>query len=112
MTGAIEQVRTAIASLVTDRKFLTAKNALLRDLCQSMCQECIRQGVEPSAFYGQWGETEVGKEMAERSAQIVKLQTRIDEKQKELSILENETAAGLVAVAELSADAPFLERSV
>ena len=109
MSDEIEQVREAIASLINEREFLTAKNAPLRDLCQSMCQECINQGVEPSVFYLQWGETDVGKEMLERSAQVVKLQRRIEEIQVELSILEKEIGANFIAVVEPSAASTALD---
>jgi hypothetical protein len=53
-----------------------------------MCQQCIGQGVEPSVFYRQWAESEVGKEMLERSARIAALQGFIEDKQNELSVLE------------------------
>jgi predicted RNase H-like nuclease (RuvC/YqgF family) len=88
MTDEIEQAREAVASLVKQRDALKAENAPLNSICESMCQQCIGQGVEPSVFYRQWAETEVGKEMLERSARIAELQKRIDEKQNELSILE------------------------
>ena len=74
-----------------------------------MCQECINQGVDPSVFYLQWGETEVGKEMLERSAQIVKVKRRIEEMQDELSILEKETGANFIAVVEPSAPSAALD---
>jgi hypothetical protein len=109
MSDKIEQAREVIASLINEREFLTAKNAPLKDLCQSMCQECINQGVDPSVFYLQWGETEVGKEMLERSAQIVKVKRRIEEMQDELSILEKEIGANFSAVVEPSAASTALD---
>jgi hypothetical protein len=88
MSVKIERLKEAIASLFNEREARTAKNAPLRSLCQSMCQECIHQGVEPSVFYLQWGKTELGKEMMARSAEIIELQRLIDQLQNELLALE------------------------
>jgi predicted RNase H-like nuclease (RuvC/YqgF family) len=96
MTDEIEQAREAIALLAKQREVLKAANAPLKSLCESMCQECIGQGVEPSVFYRQWAETEVGREMLERSARIGELQERIEEKQNDLSVLEKSQRGQLI----------------
>ena len=88
MTDVIEQAREAIASLANQREVLKAENAPLNSICESMCKQCIGQGVEPSVFYRQWAETKVGKEMLERSARIAEIQGFIEDKQNELSVLE------------------------
>jgi hypothetical protein len=84
----IERLKETIRSLMEQREALIAENVLLNNICESMRQECINQGVEPRTFSTQWANTEVGKEMLERSVRIAELHGLIKEKQNEQSILE------------------------
>jgi predicted RNase H-like nuclease (RuvC/YqgF family) len=86
----IERLNESIRSLMEQREVLKAENAPLNNICESMHQGCIGQGIESSEFYGQWERTEVGREMLERSARIAELQGLIKEKQNELAILEQQ----------------------
>jgi predicted RNase H-like nuclease (RuvC/YqgF family) len=84
----IERLKEKIRSLREQREALIEENVSLNNICESMRQECINQGVEPRTFSTQWANTEVGKEMLERSARIAELHGLIKEKQNELSISE------------------------
>jgi hypothetical protein len=83
-----ERLTESIRSLTEQRELLKAENEPLNNICESMRQECISQGVDPQTFSIQWASTKVGIEMLERSVRIAELQGLIKEKHTVLAILE------------------------